>query len=79
MKAFTEYLTLNVPARMGFVNITSRLADCVTRSGVQEGLLLCNAMHKRQRIGAARGLQAMAGTARAVRCLATDLPAQPYR
>jgi len=45
MKAFTEYLTLNVPARMGFVNITSRLADCVTRSGVQEGLLLCNAMH----------------------------------
>ena len=45
MKAFTEYLTFNVPARMGFVNITSRLADCVTRSGVQEGLLLCNAMH----------------------------------
>ena len=45
MKAFTEYLTFNVPARMGFVNITSRLAECVTRSGVQEGLLLCNAMH----------------------------------
>ncbi len=45
MKAFTEYLTFNVPARMGFVNITSRLSDCVTRSGVQEGLLLCNAMH----------------------------------
>src|SRR5271166_3480348 len=45
MKAFTEYLTLNVPARMGFVNITPRLAERVTRSGVQEGLLLCNAMH----------------------------------
>jgi secondary thiamine-phosphate synthase enzyme len=45
MKSFTEHLTLNVPARMGFVNITPRLADCLTRSGVQEGLLLCNAMH----------------------------------
>jgi len=45
MKTFTEYFTFNVPARMGFVNITSRLAECVTRSGVQEGLLLCNAMH----------------------------------
>jgi len=45
MKSFTEHLTLNVPARMGFVNLTARLADCLTRSGVQEGLLLCNAMH----------------------------------
>ena len=45
MKSFTEHLTFNVPARMGFVNITPRLADCLTRSGVQEGLLLCNAMH----------------------------------
>jgi secondary thiamine-phosphate synthase enzyme len=30
---------------MGFVNITPRLIDCLARSGVQEGLLLCNAMH----------------------------------
>ena len=45
MKALTEYLTFNVPARMGFVNITPKLAELVTRSGVQEGLLLCNAMH----------------------------------
>ena len=45
MKSFTEHLTFNVPARMGFVNITPRLVDCLARSGIQEGLLLCNAMH----------------------------------
>ena len=45
MKVLTEYLSFNIPARMGFVNITPKLAELVTRSGVQEGLLLCNAMH----------------------------------
>ena len=45
MKALTEYLTFNLPARMGFVNITPKLVELVARSGVQEGLLLCNAMH----------------------------------
>ena len=45
MKSFTEYLTFTVPGRMGFVNITARLEAFVARSGVQEGLLLCNAMH----------------------------------
>jgi secondary thiamine-phosphate synthase enzyme len=45
MKSCTEYLTLNVPTRMGFVNITDRVAAAVARSGVKEGLVLCNAMH----------------------------------
>jgi secondary thiamine-phosphate synthase enzyme len=45
MKSHTEYLTFNVPARMGFINITSRVEDIVCASGIQEGLLLCNAMH----------------------------------
>ncbi len=45
MKTYTEHLTFNVPARMDFVNITDRVADCVSKSGVQEGLVLCNAMH----------------------------------
>ena len=45
MKTLTEYLTFTVPDRVGFVNITARLAQLVTTSGVQEGLLLCNAMH----------------------------------
>jgi secondary thiamine-phosphate synthase enzyme len=45
MKSLTEYLTFNVPSRVGFVNITPMLAELVSRSSVQEGLLLCNAMH----------------------------------
>lgn len=45
MKALTEYLTFNVPARMGFVNITPQVEEVVGRSGVGEGLVLCNAMH----------------------------------
>lgn len=45
MKSHTEYLTMNVPSRMGFVNITPRVKEVVARSGVQEGLVLCNAMH----------------------------------
>ena len=45
MKSHTQYLTFNVPARMGFVNITSDCEEAVRKSGVAEGLLLCNAMH----------------------------------
>jgi len=45
MKSHTQYLTFNVPARMGFVNITSDCEEAVRKSGVTEGLLLCNAMH----------------------------------
>ena len=45
MKSYTEHLTFNVPDRMGFVNITSQCEEAVRKSGVQEGLLLCNAMH----------------------------------
>ena len=45
MKSETEYLTFNVPARMDFVNITPQVAEVVGRSGVQEGLVLVNAMH----------------------------------
>lgn len=45
MKSQTEYLKFNVPARMGFVNITPDVEEIVRRSGVQEGLVLVNAMH----------------------------------
>jgi secondary thiamine-phosphate synthase enzyme len=45
MRSHTEYLTLNVPTRMDFVNITGRVADAVQKSGVREGLCLVNAMH----------------------------------
>lgn len=45
MKSHTEYLTMNLAARMAFENITPRIEEIVRKSGVQEGLLLCNAMH----------------------------------
>ena len=45
MKSYTEYLTFNVPTRMGLVNITHQVELAVERSGVQESLMLCNAMH----------------------------------
>jgi secondary thiamine-phosphate synthase enzyme len=45
MKSHTEYLTFNVSGRVGFVNITTQCEQAVSKSGVQEGLLLCNAMH----------------------------------
>ncbi len=45
MLSRTEYLTFNLPARMAFENITPRIETIVRESGVQEGLVLCNAMH----------------------------------
>jgi len=45
MKSKTEYLTFNLPARMAFKNITPDVERVVRESGVQEGLMLCNAMH----------------------------------
>jgi secondary thiamine-phosphate synthase enzyme len=45
MKHLREELWFNVPARMGFVNITPQVEAAIERSGVQEGLVLVNAMH----------------------------------
>jgi secondary thiamine-phosphate synthase enzyme len=45
MRSNTKYLTMNVPARMDFVNITDEVAAAVKESGVREGLCLVNAMH----------------------------------
>jgi secondary thiamine-phosphate synthase enzyme len=45
MKAHTEYLTFTIPDRVGFVNITPQVEETVRKSGVQEGLVLVNAMH----------------------------------
>ena len=45
MKSYTEYLTFNIPARMDFLNITPKIEEIVGKSGVQEGLVLVNAMH----------------------------------
>src|ERR1700741_652205 len=45
MKSHTEYLTLNIPSKMAFRNITPEVEKAVAQSGVKEGLVLVNAMH----------------------------------
>jgi secondary thiamine-phosphate synthase enzyme len=38
-------LWFEVPGRRAFLNITPEVEDCLRESGVQEGLVLVNAMH----------------------------------
>jgi secondary thiamine-phosphate synthase enzyme len=45
MKSLTEYLTFEVKTRRAFVNITDHVSKLVTKSKIQEGLCLVNAMH----------------------------------
>jgi secondary thiamine-phosphate synthase enzyme len=45
LKSFRKELWFNVPARRAFVNITPQVETCLRESGINEGLLLCNAMH----------------------------------
>ena len=45
MKSHTEYLTMHIPERRAFVNITREVTQAVEKSGVREGLVLVNAMH----------------------------------
>ena len=45
MKSYRQEIWLNVPTRRALINITSRVAECVRESGIQEGLVLVNAMH----------------------------------
>ncbi len=45
MKHLTRYLTMNIPVRMDFSNITEQVEAVVAKSGVREGLCLVNAMH----------------------------------
>ena len=45
MKSHRQELWFEVPARRGFVNITTEVDAAVRASGVREGLCLVNAMH----------------------------------
>ncbi len=45
MKSFRKELKINIPARRAYLNITPEVAKCVNESGVQEGLVLVNAMN----------------------------------
>ena len=45
MKSYRECLTFNIPARMAFRNITPQVEAAARKSGIQNGLVLVNAMH----------------------------------
>lgn len=45
MKSYRKELWFEVPSRRGFINITPTVNDCLKESGIQEGIVLVNAMH----------------------------------
>ena len=45
MKTFRKELWFNAPARVHFTNITLDIRECLSESGIKEGLILVNAMH----------------------------------
>ena len=45
MKSYRKELTMRLPARRMFVNITPQVEAALQESGIREGLVLCNAMH----------------------------------
>ena len=45
MKSYRKELWFDIPTRRAFINITPRVNDCLRESGIQEGLVLVNAMH----------------------------------
>ena len=45
MKSYRKELTLQLPERMAFVNITDDVHACVRESGIADGLVLVNPMH----------------------------------
>lgn len=45
MKRYREELWFNVPTRRAMINITPQVASGLRKSGIQEGLVLVNAMH----------------------------------
>ncbi len=45
MKSFRKELKINMPTRRGYLNITPEVEGCLHESGIQEGLILVNAMN----------------------------------
>jgi secondary thiamine-phosphate synthase enzyme len=45
MKTFRKELWFNTKSRIEFINITPQIRQCIKESGIQEGLVLVNAMH----------------------------------
>ena len=45
MKSYRKELWFNTPKRRELINITPEIEQCLAESGIQEGLVLVNAMH----------------------------------
>lgn len=45
MKSFRKELKFKIPKRLAFVNITDDVRECLSESGIREGLCLVNSMH----------------------------------
>lgn len=45
MKSFREAVTLQIPSRRAYLNITPQVVTLLRKSGISEGLCLVNAMH----------------------------------
>ncbi len=45
MKNYKKELWFNAAGRRQLINITPQVEQCLAESGIEEGLLLCNAMH----------------------------------
>jgi secondary thiamine-phosphate synthase enzyme len=45
MKSYRKELWFNTSQRKAFINITPQVAECLSESGIKEGMVLVNAMH----------------------------------
>jgi len=45
MKSYRKELWIETPQRRNYVNITRQVEQCLSESGVKEGLILVNSMH----------------------------------
>jgi secondary thiamine-phosphate synthase enzyme len=45
LKSYRKEICINVPDRVGFINITRQVDECLQESGIKEGLCLVNSMH----------------------------------
>ena len=45
MKSYRKELLFTTDTRRAYINITPQVEECLTQSSIQEGILLCNAMH----------------------------------
>lgn len=45
MKSFRKELSIEIPSRMAFLNLTPQIESALRESGIREGLCLVNSMH----------------------------------